>query len=140
MLDEVRPRSVRKAAVTPLFLALVVSLAGIRDAGAAPPVEKDPNPLVLYHWWGSSSEMAALNALAAVFKTKYPGVAEKRTVAPDRGGSLFVIEVEPVHFLQIWIVPDTRGLKPAYGAAVSTKETLTFLGESDAELLVFDLA
>ena len=22
---------------------------------------------------------------------------------------------EPVHFLQIWIVPDTRGLKPAYG-------------------------
>jgi quercetin 2,3-dioxygenase len=24
-------------------------------------------------------------------------------------------KVEPVHFLQIWIVPDTRGLKPAYG-------------------------
>src|SRR5262245_34860065 len=22
---------------------------------------------------------------------------------------------EPVHFLQIWIVPDTRGLKPTYG-------------------------
>jgi quercetin 2,3-dioxygenase len=22
---------------------------------------------------------------------------------------------EPVHFLQIWVVPDTRGLKPAYG-------------------------
>jgi len=24
-------------------------------------------------------------------------------------------KVEPVHFLQIWIVPDRRGLKPAYG-------------------------
>jgi redox-sensitive bicupin YhaK (pirin superfamily) len=24
-------------------------------------------------------------------------------------------KVEPVHFLQIWIVPDTRGLRPAYG-------------------------
>jgi quercetin 2,3-dioxygenase len=24
-------------------------------------------------------------------------------------------KAEPVHFLQVWIVPDTRGLKPAYG-------------------------
>lgn len=24
-------------------------------------------------------------------------------------------KVEPVHFLQIWIVPDTQGLRPAYG-------------------------
>ena len=91
MFDESRRRSARKAAVTPLILALSLSVAGMPDAVAAPPVEKDPNPLVLYHWWGSSSEMAALNALASVFKTKYPGVAEKRTVAPDRGGSLFVI-------------------------------------------------
>lgn len=91
MLDESRRRSARKAALTPLILALIVSVAGMPDAVAAPPVEKDPNPLVLYHWWGSSSEMAALNALASVFKTKYPGVTEKRTVAPDRGSSLFVI-------------------------------------------------
>jgi len=34
----------------------------------------------------------------------------------------------PVHFLQIWIVPDTRGLKPAYG-----------LGGNAAEVLVFGL-
>ncbi len=125
-------------------------------------------------------------------------------------------KVEPVHFLQIWIVPDARGLKPAYGqlafdreaarrsfvllaskdgrdgsiqvhqdvdlwvtlvetgerrelavrpdrqawvhvargsvsvngtvlregdgAAVSAEEKLTFIGEREAELLVFDLA
>jgi redox-sensitive bicupin YhaK (pirin superfamily) len=24
-------------------------------------------------------------------------------------------KAEPVHFLQVWLVPDTRGLKPAYG-------------------------
>ncbi len=24
-------------------------------------------------------------------------------------------KTEPVHFLQIWLIPDTRGLKPAYG-------------------------
>ncbi len=30
--------------------------------------------------------------------------------------------VEPVHFLQIWIVPDTRGLKPAYGQLTFDRE------------------
>ena len=31
-------------------------------------------------------------------------------------------KVEPVHFLQIWIVPDTRGLKPAYGQQAFDRE------------------
>jgi redox-sensitive bicupin YhaK (pirin superfamily) len=30
--------------------------------------------------------------------------------------------VEPVHFLQIWIVPDARGLKPAYGQQAFDRE------------------
>jgi quercetin 2,3-dioxygenase len=30
--------------------------------------------------------------------------------------------VEPVHFLQIWVVPDTRGLKPAYGQQAVDQE------------------
>ena len=31
-------------------------------------------------------------------------------------------KVEPVHFLQIWIVPDTRGLPPAYGQQAFDRE------------------
>src|SRR6202162_5407481 len=31
-------------------------------------------------------------------------------------------KVEPVHFLQIWIVPDTRGLRPAYGQQAFDRE------------------
>jgi len=30
--------------------------------------------------------------------------------------------VEPVHFLQVWIVPDKRGLKPAYGQQAFDRE------------------
>ena len=30
--------------------------------------------------------------------------------------------VEPVHFLQIWIVPDTRSLQPAYGQSTFDRE------------------
>jgi len=33
-------------------------------------------------------------------------------------------KVEPVHFLQIWIVPDTRGLKPAYGQLTFDREAV----------------
>jgi len=31
-------------------------------------------------------------------------------------------KVEPVHFLQMWIVPDARGLKPAYGQQVFDRD------------------
>ena len=31
-------------------------------------------------------------------------------------------ETEPVHFLQIWIIPDTRGLKPTYGQNVFDRD------------------
>ncbi len=31
-------------------------------------------------------------------------------------------KVEPVHFLQVWIIPDQRGLKPAYGQLAFDQE------------------
>src|SRR5260221_2339406 len=34
-------------------------------------------------------------------------------------------KVEPVHFLQIWIVPDTRGLAPAYGQLAFDRNAAT---------------
>ena len=92
MFDDARPRCASEGPSSyPSSSPSPSSSPALHDAAAAPPVEKDKDPLVLYHWWGSSSEMAALNALASVFKAQYPGVTEKRTVAPDRGGSLFVI-------------------------------------------------
>jgi glucose/mannose transport system substrate-binding protein len=77
----------------PASLALILTLgASAATAAPAPPVAPArERPLVVYHWWGSSSETKALGELVRVFKARYPGVAEKRTFAPDRGGTLFTI-------------------------------------------------
>jgi quercetin 2,3-dioxygenase len=44
-------------------------------------------------------------------------------------------KVEPVHFLQIWIVPDTRGLRPTYGQKVfdrdAAKRSFVLLASKD---------
>jgi len=40
-------------------------------------------------------------------------------------------KVEPVHFLQIWIVPDARGLKPAYGQLAFDREAALEDGERE---------
>jgi glucose/mannose transport system substrate-binding protein len=64
----------------------------VSAASAAPDLPQSAGPLVLYHWWSSPSEMAALDALSDVVKARYPGFAEKRMPAPaDRGGGLFAI-------------------------------------------------
>jgi redox-sensitive bicupin YhaK (pirin superfamily) len=44
-------------------------------------------------------------------------------------------KAEPVHFLQVWIIPDTRGLPPAYGQKVfdhdAAKESFVLLASRD---------
>ena len=44
-------------------------------------------------------------------------------------------KVAPVHFLQIWILPDTRGLRPAYGQKAfdreATRKTFVLLASKD---------
>jgi redox-sensitive bicupin YhaK (pirin superfamily) len=44
-------------------------------------------------------------------------------------------KVEPVHFLQLWIVPDTRGLRPTYGQKVfdrdAAKRSFVLLASKD---------
>ena len=89
-------RSRRRSARTPrtrASLVLILCLACASGAAAAPAAlaQPDESSLVVYHWWVSSSETNALGALVKVFNAKYPDVKEKRTFAPDRGGTLFTI-------------------------------------------------
>jgi glucose/mannose transport system substrate-binding protein len=78
-----------RASLVPILCLALAS--GANAAPAAQTAPPDESPLVIYHWWGSSSETKALGALVKVFKARYPDVAEKRTFAPDRGGTLFTI-------------------------------------------------
>ncbi len=83
------PEAPRRTWASLVLVLYLVSAAGVtRAAQAVPP---DGSPLVIYHWWSSASELKALGALEGIFKASYPGVAQKRTFAPDRGRTLFTI-------------------------------------------------
>src|SRR5438105_2851618 len=47
----------------------------------------------------------------------------RQPTTPCRRRSKCLSWTEPVHFLQIWIVPDRRGLAPAYGQHPVDRET-----------------
>jgi glucose/mannose transport system substrate-binding protein len=45
-----------------------------------------PAAVILYHWWTSPSELAAVDALAGVFKKQYPDLAVTPTMTDSHGG------------------------------------------------------
>ena len=74
------------------MLAAIALYPSLSAAAPAPEPLQGASPLVLYHWWSSPSEMAALDALSDAVKARYPGFTEKRTAAPpDRGAALFTV-------------------------------------------------
>ena len=74
------------------MLAAIALSPSLSAAAPAPEPLQGASPLVLYHWWSSPSEMAALDALSDAVKARYPGFTEKRTAAPpDRGAALFTV-------------------------------------------------
>jgi glucose/mannose transport system substrate-binding protein len=76
----------RPAVVLCILLALAASLSAA--PAEVPPARpaKSTAGLTFYHWWTSSSELAAVNALVGVFKKQHPGVAVNVTVADSHGG------------------------------------------------------
>jgi glucose/mannose transport system substrate-binding protein len=71
-----------------VLLMVVGSAATIAGAPipALTPDQANVDALMLYHWWTSSSEAAAVSALVDVFKKQYPDVAVRPTTANSHGG------------------------------------------------------
>src|SRR5262245_66300451 len=78
-----------------VVLLMVVGSAAAIAGAPIPGLSHDPNAdaLMLYHWWTSPSEAAAVSALVDVFNKQYPEVAVKPTVANSHGGGskMFVV-------------------------------------------------
>ncbi len=103
--DTLVPRLLRRSPRRLVLAAVVVGVAHVPSAAAAPvpavPAPATPavrasaqsaSPLVLYHWWSSPSELAALDSLSELVRSRYPGWSEKRVAAPpDRGAGLFAV-------------------------------------------------
>ncbi len=73
----------RPGVVTVLFLLLTLPAHG---QGRRVPSAGTPH-LLIYHWWSSSSEQAALNALIDRFRARQPGVAVTAQNIPGGGGA-----------------------------------------------------
>jgi glucose/mannose transport system substrate-binding protein len=77
---------------TLLFSVCFASAAAVPAAPVVVPVPEQSavsdNGLILYHWWTSVSETAAVNALVEVFRKQYPDVAvSPRATGAHGGGS-----------------------------------------------------
>jgi glucose/mannose transport system substrate-binding protein len=57
---------------------------------------KDADSLVIYHWWTSPGETAALNSLVDVFTEKYPDVEVITPSVPGGGGYALLEVIKPL--------------------------------------------
>jgi ABC-type glycerol-3-phosphate transport system substrate-binding protein len=75
------------------FFAVLLVLAFLRPAAAAPAARPSNAGPTLFHWWTSPSELAALDALIALFEKQYPDmkVTASLTDAHGGGGRLFSV-------------------------------------------------
>ena len=83
--------------MTAHVLALALSLGSVararrRTFGIRPGGRGGPG-LAVYHWWTSSSELAAVDALAALFRKQHPDVSlsTKEARAHGGGGRMFAV-------------------------------------------------
>ena len=73
------------AVVLLIVVGSAATIAGAPISGLTPD-QANVDALMLYHWWTSSSEAAAVSALVDVFKKQYPEVAVRPTTADSQGG------------------------------------------------------
>jgi glucose/mannose transport system substrate-binding protein len=64
-----------------------VVAAGLAFGSSVAAAQTADKTAVLYHWWAAPSEVAALNALAGVFRARYPGLSAEPVEVPQGGGA-----------------------------------------------------
>ena len=110
-------KSIPTAVIITIIVILIVTGAFyflIKKREVSAPAEKKPeaNILTLYHWWTSSGESSAINALVDLFEEKYPNIII--LPSPVKGGSgLTMLEVIK-SMIQEGIPPDAFVMHAGY--------------------------
>jgi redox-sensitive bicupin YhaK (pirin superfamily) len=65
-------------------------------------------------WWVLAGELAHRDS-TGTFGVIYPGLAQRMSAGSGiRHSEMNHSTTEPVHFVQMWVVPDTDGIDPGY--------------------------
>lgn len=99
-----------------IILPILITLAiiGILIAYSLSNQKEDTGVLVFYHWWTSSGEQAALNALVDVFSEQYPNVTIIPTSISGGGGFQLIEVIKPLVFARE--APDAFQMHAGYEA------------------------